>query len=127
MKSKIKSIFMLLPIYMLSVGSVFAESDDVVIGIESCSLFDGNGFIQINVGTGITVSAQSANNNTIHTCSADVTPPDSGRSAIFNIDNATVDGYPARCRLKGTEFVTEDWHQVVSASGKAKLICHFKG
>jgi hypothetical protein len=126
MKSKFKSILTLLPIYMLSVGSVFAESGDVVIGIEDCSLFDGNGFIQRNVGTGITVSAQSANNNTIHTCSADVTPPDSGHSAIFNIDNATVNGFPARCGLKGTAFVTDDWHQVVSANGKAKLVCHFK-
>jgi hypothetical protein len=126
MKSTIKYFFTLTAIYLLSMGSVFADSE-VVIGIEFCSLFDGNGFIQRDIGEGVTVSAQSSNNNTIHKCSADVTPPDSGRSEIFNIDNVeVVPGKRPKCKLKGTEFRTEDWHQVVSASGKAKLVCHFK-
>ena len=128
MKSKVKFIITLIPIYLISAGLAFAESEDegVVIDIDKCSIFDGNGIIQRDFGTGITVSAQSGNNNTIHTCSAEVAKPDSGRSAIFNIDNVTINGTRPRCRLKGTDFITEDWHQVVSANGKAKLICHFK-
>lgn len=124
MKSTFKYITTLLAIYLLSIGSALAEPA-LVIGIEGCTLLDGNGNIEVAVGSGITVSANSSNGNVMHTCSATVTPPDSGRSAIFNVDNT---GYP--CGLDdgfgGNVAVTDDWHQVVSKSGKAKMVCHFK-
>ena len=123
-KSTFNISITLLTIYLLSVGSAFAEPA-MVIGIDKCTLLDGNGFVAFEAGSGVTVSAQSSNNNSMHTCSANVIPPDSGRSAIFNIENT---GFP--CGLDdgfgGNLAVTNDWHQVVSARGKAKLVCHFK-
>ncbi len=124
MKSKYKFVFTLLAVYLLSLGSALADSA-LVIGIEDCTLLDGNGGIEVAAGSGVTVSANSSNGNVMHTCSADVTPPDSGRSAIFNIDNTGL-----WCGLDdgsgGNAAITEDWHQVVSRSGKAKMVCHFR-
>ena len=127
MKSKFKFIFTLLAVYLLSIGSAVAEPEPaLVIGIEDCILLDGNGNIAWHdAGSGITVSANSSNGNVMHTCSADVAPPSSGRTAIFNIDNT---GF--RCGIDdgvgGNLVVTDDWHQVVNRNGKAKVVCHFK-
>jgi hypothetical protein len=125
MKSTFKNIFVLLAIYLLSIGSASAESA-LVIGIEDCVLLDGNGDIAwLDTGSGITMSANSSNGNIRHTCSADVTPPATGRTAIFNIDNT---GF--KCGIDdgfgGNLAVTADWHQVVNKDGKAKVVCHFK-
>ena len=125
MKSTFKNIFVLFAVYSLSIGSASAESA-IVIGIDDCVLLDGNGDIaSLDTGSGITVSANSSNGNVMHTCSADVTPPATGRTAIFNIDNT---GF--RCGIDdgfgGNLEVTDDWHQVVNRNGKAKVVCHFK-
>jgi hypothetical protein len=125
MKSTFKNIFVLLAIYLLSIGSASAEAA-LVIGIEDCVLLDGNGDIAwLDTGSGITVSANSSNGNIMHTCSADVTPPATGRTAIFNFDNTGL-----RCGIDdgigGNLAITDDWHQVVNSDGKAKVVCHFK-
>ena len=133
MKSINKTIFASLAVFSLSIGSAIAEpaevKPEVVIGIEGCTLLGGNGEVEELVGSGITVSAQSSNGNVMHTCSGDVTPPDTGRSAIWNYDNTEIlqPGYGGvLCGIDGTDIITDDWHQVVSRSGKAKMICNFK-
>jgi len=101
----------------------------LVIGIEDCIVLDGNGEIAyMYPGSGITVSANSSNGNVMHTCSADVTPPASGRTAIFNIDNTGFKcGIDDGSGIPGQNLaVTDDWHQVVNKNGKAKVVCHFK-
>jgi len=128
MKSIYTYFFALIAIFSLSIGSAIAEPA-VVIGIEGCTLLGGNGEIEAYVGSGITVSAHSSNGNVKHTCKGDVTPPDSGRSAIWNYDNTEFlqPGYGGvLCGIDGTSAVTDDWHQVVSSSGKAMMVCHFK-
>ena len=64
----------------------------------------------------------------MHTCTMDdVTPPATGRTAVFNIDSDAT--YDRLCGLDdglgGDLAVTEDWHEVVTKQGKAKLVCHF--
>lgn len=120
MKSTFKYLFTLLAIYLLSLGSVLADPA-LVIRIDSCGLFDGNAVLA--EGTGVTVSAQNANGNTMHTCTADVTPPTSGRTAVFNIDSPET--RDRLCGLDGTLAITSDWHEVITKNGKAKLVCHF--
>ena len=123
--SKMKSIFnytfALVAIYLLSVGAALAEPA-LVIGIDGCGLFNGNGMRE--EGTGVTVSAENQNGNVMHTCSADVEAPHTGRTAIFNFDNTKI-----KCGIDngfgGDLEETEDWHEVVTKKGKAKLICHF--
>ena len=136
MKYTTKYLFALLAVYLLSVGSVIADSA-LVIGIDGCSLLDGNGDIAFQAGSGVTVSAQSANGNVMHTCSADVPLfiDENGkkRTKIWSVENtegfrcdSPYDDIPGCvCSIDGTDILTDDWHQVVSASGKSKLVCHF--
>ena len=127
MKSTFKYIFALLAIYLLSVGSVLA-GPALVISIDGCGLYDGNGYLVQEVGSGVTVSAENQNGNVTHTCTAEyVTPSDSGRTAVFNTDSYETFG--KLCGLDdefgGNIAVTDDWHEVVTRQGKAKLVCHF--
>ena len=134
MKISIKYFFALLAVYSLSVGLALA-GPALVIGIDGCGLLDGNGFGTNMGASGITVSANSSNGNVMHTCSADVAPDSSSkRSKIWSVENTfgffcddpsdDIDG--CVCGIDGTDILTDDWHQVVSASGKTKLVCHFK-
>ena len=133
MKFTLRYIFTLLAIYLLSLGSVLAQND-VVIGLEECNLIDGFGGV-ILVGSGIEVSASSANGNVLHTCSGDVpVNTETRRSKIWSVENTAEflcndpgDNYDGcLCYIDGTYIGTDDWHQIVTPSGKAKLVCHFK-
>ena len=127
MKSVFKYTFALVAIYLLSVGAALARPD-LVIGIDGCGLYDGNGNNVRGAGTGVTVSAQNQNGNVMHTCTVDgVIPPATGRTAVFNTDSPET--YGKLCGLDdglgGDLAVTDDWHEVVTKQGKAKLVCHF--
>ena len=135
MKYTLRYIFTLLAIYFLSLGSVLAQEEGPVIGLDKCSLINGYGGVDLLVGSGIEVSASSANGNYLHTCSGDVqVPSDQRRTKIWTVENTTefkcdnpydeIDG--CLCYIDGTLDGTDDWHQVVTPSGKAKLVCHFK-
>jgi len=82
-----------------------------------CGMSDGNGnFVFTDISHA--VITDSGNGNLI--CKADVTPPAGGHAVQYSFDN-TGDS----C---GTfNGLTEIWHQIVSASGKATLICHTQG
>jgi hypothetical protein len=127
MKSTFKYLFTLLAIYLLSVGSVLADPA-LVIRIDGCGLFDGDGNPVILAGTGVTVSAQNANGNVTHTCSAEyVPPPSSGRTAVYNADSPETFGLECGLDdgLGNNLAVTDDWHEVITKQGKAKLVCQF--
>ena len=127
MKSTLKLFFIVTMVYLLSFGSAFADPA-LVIGIDDCGLFDGNGNPVLGVGTGVTISAQNVNGNVTHTCTVnEVTPSDSGRTAVFNIDSPETFG--RLCGMDdgsgGNIAVTDDWHEVVTRNGRAKLVCQF--
>ena len=107
-------------------GCILAEPA-AVISIDGCGPYDGDGFLVQAVGTGVTVSAQSANGNVMHTCTAEVTPPSTGRTAVYNTDSPET--FVKVCSLDdgaGVKLVvTDDRHEVVTRQGKAKLVCHF--
>ena len=122
MKTSIKSLVALCATFALTSGLVLADTAPAEIFIFAdgeCGMLDefGAGFV---MGEGVQISANSANGNVTLICSAEADRPESGRSVIWNYDNTggslcgTLDG------------ATDDWHQVISASGKAKLTCHLK-
>jgi len=111
--------------FMFLFSSAVSAEPALLIGIDGCVLLDGNG--NAVVGTGVTIDSRSANDALTHICSTDVAPPASGHAAIFNVDSWAP--YRVLCGIDDGEggdlAQTEDWHEVVSASGKAKLVCQF--
>ena len=124
----------LIAIYFLSLGTVVAqEQGALIIDLEVCNLLNDVGSVE-RVGSGVEVSASLSSGNVLHTCSGDVTvSPDMKRSKIWTIentarlrcDNPYDDLEGCLCYIAGTFTGTDDWHQVVTPSGKAKLVCHF--
>ena len=122
MKTSIKSLVSLCATFALTSGLALADTTPAEIFIFTdgeCGMVDEflTGAI---LGEGKQISANSANGNVTLICKAETDRPESGRSVVWNYDNTggmlcgTLDG------------ATDDWHQVISASGKAKLTCHLK-
>lgn len=118
MRLTIKSLVTMCAIYFLAAGVVMAEPADVVFIDEGgCGLLNDDG-IPV-AGEGHEVSANSSNGNVKLTCSINLEPTSTGRSVIYNYDTTGI-----LCGTSGGS--TDDWHEVISRSGQAKLTCHFK-
>ena len=104
-------------------GLAFAEIEpaEINVGDSDCGMADeSSGVFRFVNANSRQVSVNSANGNIHVSCSADLDPTITGRSVIYNFDNTQ-----EKCGAFGFE-PTDDWHQVTSRSGQAKLICHFK-
>ena len=124
MKTSIKSFVSLCAIYFLASGLALAQPAVIELHEGYCQLWvEVDGEIYPDLITvaddKVKISTSSSNGNINLTCSADVPPPISGRSEVFSFSNTG-----ELCNVSGNP--TEDWHQIVSASGKARLSCHFK-
>jgi hypothetical protein len=84
---------------------------------------DGNGAI-VTGNHFRAVATQSNNGNVTVRCEGDVTPASGGGAATFDFGSTGISCVfsTAPTGLR----VTQDWHETVSASGKAKLTCHDK-
>jgi len=103
-------------------GGAASADPAVVIRGDGCGLFDGNGDFAFTTDTQI-VATQSQDGNAHLRCQADVPPSSSGGAAKFDFESTG-----SFCGIL-TPFdfeVTDQWHETVSASGKATLICHVK-
>lgn len=121
MRTSIKSFVSLCASSFLASGLALADIGHAVsIDGFGCGLRDADGtFVAVEYSL---VSANSANGNITLTCSHDFAyDVPLKRSKIWNFDN-TDEGV---CGVGGGK-TTEDWHQVISARGKAKLSCHYK-
>ena len=124
MKSSIKSFVSLCAILSLSSGLALAQDNgpaNVIIATDGCTFKLETGTTSDPVtGDLVAIMANSANGNINFTCTYDGEPTSTGRAVVLNYDNTDggLCGYPG-----GT---TEDWHQVISAKGKTKLICHVR-
>lgn len=116
MKFSIKPVISMCAVYLLATGSVFAEPAEVTIDADGCWMFSEFGFVRGDVHQ---VSTSSANGNIKVSCSQDLEPTSTGRSVIYNFDNTGI-----MCGALGNP--TDDWHQVISRNGQAKLTCHYK-
>lgn len=115
MRTSIKSLLSLSAVYFFTSGLAVAEPAVVIDGNNCGLLLEGGGFTS---GVGNKITTNSTNGNITLTCSQDLPPTDSGRSVIFNFDNTQI-----KCVVSG--YATDDWHQVISRSGNAKLTCHY--
>jgi len=126
MKTSIKSLVVLCATFVLASGLALAETSSAVfISADGCGMLDesGNGII---AGEGRQISANSANGNVTLTCSTEFDRPlDIKRSVIWNYDNTLYNPLnEGQCFT--WDGPTDDWHQVITPSGKVKLICHLK-
>jgi len=90
----------------------------VVISDFGCGLLDGNGAaVFTNDSHGVITN--SNNDNTMVRCQADVTPSADGRAVRWNFENTG-----GMCLTQSG--LTDQWTNVVSASGRATLTCHYR-
>ena len=93
----------------------------VVIRPDSqCGLFDGDGGFLVTPATIQIVATPSNNTNTHIRCKATV-PNNSGTATFFDAANT---GFPCIFTSPNGLQTTTNWHETVSASGKATLVCH---
>jgi hypothetical protein len=132
MNSPVKLLVSLCTIGFIVSGPALAESATVSISIseDNCILISD---LSASDGELVTergdrrrvISANNENGNANYSCSADLDPTESGRSEVYNQERVfELTGIVIRCDLPGYDS-TDDWHQVISRSGKAKLSCHF--
>jgi len=90
-----------------------------------CKMLDetGNGYIY---GDALEISANSANGNVTIICSIKIDREvELTRSKIWNYENTKTN--PLNYGLCGTDFgTTDDWHEIISPSGVAKMTCQLK-
>lgn len=105
---------------LLTLSTAAMADGAVVIDTGTCHMKDGNGNAIVTHDVHITANK----NNVLFRCDASVTASDTGQAVHYNFD--TTDG--AHCVVNtgvtGLQ-TTDDWQEVVSASGQATLSCHF--
>jgi hypothetical protein len=95
------------------------------IGHDGCTMGDGDGNGQFFADAKVTeVDTNSANGNITYKCTADV-PNHTGHAVKYDSENNPV-GPGLGCTNSAHDQVTLDWQETISASGHAKLVCHFK-
>ncbi len=113
------ALVVLLAALSVALGTTSARGNNsaTVINDEVCVLYDGNGLFTLTTDDH-QVGTNSTNDNFMLWCSATVLPPVSGQTQHYDTNNP----YPG---VPCTTFfgVTYDWHETVSVSGEAKLVC----
>lgn len=101
----------------------YLESTGISTG--SCTLIDSNGDASPTPAVGFTVSTHSADGNAMFKCRGKVTAPTTKGAMMF--DNATPPFVGAQCDIYEDGVYlgsTDDWQEIISASGQAVLSCH---
>jgi len=115
-----KTLLSVCAIYILTSGLVLAQTETAPAFVNpdgTCGLFDENQ--EIVVGSSLSISANSANGNVTLICTYIFEQVDLTRTKIWDFENTGV-----KCGTIGGS--TDDWHEIISPSGVAKLTCHFK-
>ena len=101
---------------LVSAPRVEADAAIVIKAGGGCTFFDGTGaFVAGDRFHG--VITDSANGNRLAVCEGIVAPSPSGKAVQFDFESTGV-----LCSAEGV--VTTKWHETVSASGKARIVCH---
>lgn len=111
------SLFVSLGLVVLSHPETRAEGA-VVINDATCGMLDGDGNF-IFADSSHSVETSSNNDNSVFICKASNVPNSTGKAVRYDFDST---GLPCGT-LAGS---TNKWHETVSASGEAKLVCQFK-
>ena len=107
-------------ILMLSASTVVAEPA-IIITSDSCSMADGNFDFFTTNDVKLVFSNNSNDGNYTLKCSAKRVPNSTGGAVRW--DAESLGGVPCTWTVLGIS--TFDWHETVSKTGNAKLICQF--
>lgn len=111
----------LLAVFVVYASSAARAGQAVVITPPgNCDLFDGNGGFALTNNAQV-VATQSSNGNLLLRCQTSVTAPSSGRAVYFG--EASTPYVPCVIPLGLGFQVADAWHETVSASGEATVIC----
>jgi hypothetical protein len=100
---------------LLIVPAAFAGNGAIRVYEDGCEVLDGMGNI---VFLGPDSSLVTPSGNGIITCRG-IAPNQTGRAVHWNVNNV-----PLACFVAGVGS-TGDWHETLSASGRATLVCKF--
>jgi hypothetical protein len=100
-----------------SPGAAIAKSANAAVVIKggSCSLLDASGVVV----AGQKFHAVTNRNGSKATCRAKGFTNTTGKAIRFNFANTGV-----QCQTPGG--LTNRWHQVITPSGRARVVCHFR-
>ena len=108
----------------IAIQSVQAASA-IHIEKDGCGMGDGDGNAAFFPDAKVRqVETQSAKNVITYICTANV-PNNSGHAVKYDTQNNPVEP-GLKCGSAFFVHETTDWQETISASGNAKLICHFK-
>ncbi|NPT62445.1 hypothetical protein [Paraburkholderia elongata] len=110
-------------LFALAAPMAHAAPAVVINPAGGCGLADGNGNFVFTTDTKAVVT-QNNNNNSMFQCKANVPPSASGSAARF--DFASTGALCGLLTSTGLQL-TDQWHETVSASGEAMLICLVTG
>jgi hypothetical protein len=121
-------VLALVSVLFFSSSTAFADAA-IIIDFDGCTLLDGDGgVVAVTTAEGVSINTQSSRSNANYICTAEVAPPSNGHAAVFNIDNTGYGcGVVTNIDENGVRETvnTNDWHEVVSANGKAKIVCNY--
>jgi len=122
MKRILKSLAVLTAaaaLVVVMMPSLAVADGAIVIKDQACGLFDGDGGFEFTTDT-IQVGTPSSNCNSTISCKTKGVANSTGKAVHWDFDSSG----GISC---GTGFgSTTDWHEIVSKSGVAHLICHVK-
>lgn len=108
---------------LTAVVRINAQNAAIVIhSDEKCAVFDSNMNIFTTNGYKAVIT-ESKNGNLTLTCKADGVPNDTNRVVKYDFGNT---GIPCVFKTDEGVQITENWKEVLSPSGHATYICHFK-
>ena len=110
-------------LFALAAPMAHAARAVVINPAGGCGLADGNGNLVFTTDSKAVVT-QNNNSNTMFQCQADVPPSASGSAA--RLDFASTGIFCGVYTSHGLD-ITEQWHETISASGQATLICLVTG
>jgi hypothetical protein len=122
-KTAFLGILIVVFIALAAVVRINAQNSAIVIhSDEQCAVFDGNMNIFTTEGYKAVVT-KSANGNLTLTCKAEGVPNDTGKVLKYSFENTNI---PCVFLTEDGVQITKDWKEVLSPSGHASYICHFK-
>jgi len=109
----------------LSTASADHNAAVVIMG-NGCSFFDGDGGFVFSTDTH-TTATQSANGNTMLRCRVKDVANSTGKAVRYDSENNPTDPGTGCLIANPFPLITDDWHEIVSASGVATLVCRVTG
>ena len=119
MKKKLTVLALVLVATVVAASAAYSNNAAVIIRDNVCGVLTGTGGVLLTTDTQIVIT-QSANGNALLRCRVKGVPNPTGQAITYDTNNNPF--FPGlACGVAGSS--TQDWHQTISASGVATLVC----